>query len=345
MDGGWNDSTPDPQEKALAETPKKSTAISEQGASLMRLATTLAVAAALLLILVKMVAWWLTDSVSLLSSLIDSLLDFGASFVNLLAVRHALQPADYEHRFGHGKAESLAGLGQAAFVVGSAVFLLIEAGHRLVHPKAILYGDVGIAVMVFATVVTLGLVYFQRTVVRKTGSIAIRADSLHYKGDVLINGSVILALVLSWSFGWQMVDPIFGAAIALYLLRTAGKIAFISLDPLMDRELAEEDREQIRELVRTHPEVKDLHDLRTRKSGTTVFIQFHLELDGQMTLRHAHKIADEVEKKIAEAYPGAEILIHEDPEGVMEYRPYYPPPRRGPSRWVQILFGLPEGRN
>ncbi len=345
MDGGWNDSTPDPQEKALATTPQKSMVISDENANLMRLATTLAIGVALLLILVKVAAWWLTDSISLLSSLIDSLLDFGASFVNLLAVRHALQPADYEHRFGHGKAESLAGLGQAAFVAGSAVFLLIEAGHRLVHPKAILYGEVGIAVMVFATVVTIGLVYFQRTVVRKTGSIAIRADALHYKGDVLINGSVILALVLSSSFGWQMVDPIFGAAIALYLLRTAGKIAFISLDPLMDRELAEEDRERIRELVRFHPEVEDLHDLRTRKSGTTVFIQLHLELDGKMTLRHAHKIADEVEKKIAEAYPEAEILIHEDPEGVMEYRPYYPPPRRGPSRWVQILLGLPEGRN
>jgi len=329
----------------LAVTPKKSVAASEQGASLIRLATMLAVGVALLLILVKVVAWWLTDSISLLASLIDSLLDFGASFVNLLAVRHALQPADYEHRFGHGKAESLAGLGQAAFVSGSAIFLLIEAGHRFVHPKAILYGEVGVAVMVFAIIVTISLVYFQRIVVRKTGSIAIRADSLHYKGDILINSSVILALMLSWSFGWDMVDPIFGAVIAIYLLRTAGKIAFISLDPLMDRELSEEDRERIREIVCTHPEVEDLHDLRTRKSGTTTFIQFHLELDGKMTLRHAHKIADEVEKKIAEVYVEAEILIHEDPEGVIEYRPYYPPPRRGPSRWVQILFGLTEDRN
>ncbi|MCE2510283.1 MAG: cation diffusion facilitator family transporter [Alphaproteobacteria bacterium] len=311
----------------------------------MRLATTLAVGVALLLVVVKVGAWWLTNSVSLLSSLIDSLLDFGASLANLFAVRHALQPADYEHRFGHGKAESLAGLGQAAFVAGSAVFLLIEASHRLVHPKAVLHGEVGIAVMAFAIVVTVALVFFQRYVVRKTGSVAIGADSLHYKGDILLNGSVILALVLSSNFHFGLADPIFGAAIALYLLRTAGKIAFLSVDQLMDRELAEEDRERIRNLVRAHPEVGDLHDLRTRKSGTTVFIQFHLELDGSMTLRHAHEVSEAVEKKIAEAYPEAEILIHEDPEGVMEYRPYYPPPRQGPSRWLQVLLGLPENRS
>ncbi|MGB1548382.1 MAG: cation diffusion facilitator family transporter, partial [Alphaproteobacteria bacterium] len=237
--------------------------------------------------------------------------------------------------------ESLAGLGQAAFVAGSAVFLLIEAGHRLVHPKTVLYGEVGIAVMVFAIVVTIALVYFQRYVVRRTGSVAISADSLHYRGDILLNGSVILALVLSSNFGLSLADPILGTLIALYLLRTAGKIAFLSVDQLMDRELAEEDRERIRELVCNHPEVRSLHDLRTRKSGTTVFIQFHLDLDGQMTLRHAHEISEAVEKKVAEVYPGAEILIHEDPEGIMEYRPYYPPPRKGPNRFLQVLLGLP----
>lgn len=325
----------------MVVAPKKTIVLPETGASLMRLATALAVGAAGLLVLVKVGAWWLTDSVSLLSSLIDSLLDFGASFANLLAVRHALQPADYEHRFGHGKVESLAGLGQAAFVAGSAVFLLIEAGHRLVHPKTVLYGEVGIAVMVFAIVVTIALVYFQRYVVRRTGSVAISADSLHYRGDILLNGSVILALVLSSNFGLSLADPILGTLIALYLLRTAGKIAFLSVDQLMDRELAEEDRERIRELVCNHPEVRSLHDLRTRKSGTTVFIQFHLDLDGQMTLRHAHEISEAVEKKVAEVYPGAEILIHEDPEGIMEYRPYYPPPRKGPNRFLQVLLGLP----
>lgn len=327
----------------MTAIPEKPARIPEESARLMRHATFAAVAVAVLLVLIKTVAWWLTDSVSLLSSLIDSMLDTGASFVNLLAVHHALQPADYEHRFGHGKAEHLAGLGQAAFVAGSAVFLLIEAAHRVAHPRVIEYGEVGIVVMLFAIVATFALVHFQRHVVRKTGSVAIAADSLHYTGDLLINASVILALLLGSRAGWGFVDPLFGAMISLYLLRTAGKIAFLSLDPLMDRELPEADRERIRVTVRTHPEVKSLHDLRTRKSGTTTFIQFHLELDSKMTLQHAHKIADEVEKALVADFPGAEIIIHEDPEGVVEYRPYYPPPRRAPGKWLQILLGLPKG--
>ncbi|MBN4016406.1 cation diffusion facilitator family transporter [Rhodospirillaceae bacterium AH-315-P19] len=309
----------------------------------MRRATVAAVAVAVLLVVVKMAAWWLTDSVSLLSSLVDSMLDVGASLVNLLAVRHALQPADYEHRFGHGKAEHLAGLGQAAFVVGAAVFLLIEASHRLVHPRAVEHSEIGIAVMLFAIVVTFALVHFQRRVVRKTGSVAIAADSLHYTGDVLINASVILSLILGSYFGWGFVDPLFGALIALYLLRTAGKIAVLSLDPLMDHELPEEDRARIRKIVRTHLEVKNLHDLRTRKSGITTFIQLHLELDGEMTLRHAHDVADEVEKNLAEAFPGAEIIIHEDPDGVDENQSSYPSRRRAPGKFLQVLLGLPKG--
>ncbi len=329
----------------MAETLEQPTTSLEENARLMRRATVAAVAVAGLLVFVKMIAWWLTDSVSLLSSLVDSLLDVGASFVNLLAVSHALQPADYEHRFGHGKAEHLAGLGQAAFVVGAAVFLLIEASHRLVHPRAIEYGEVGIGVMLFAIIVTFTLVHFQRRVVRKTGSVAIDADSLHYTGDVLINASVILSLVLGTYFGWGFVDPLFGALIALYLLRTAGKIAVLSLDPLMDHELPEEERERLRKIVRTHPEVRNLHDLRTRKSGITTFIQLHLELDGQITLRHAHDVADEVEKKLALAFPGAEIISHEDPDGVDEARPYYPPRRRAAGKFLQVLLGLPKERS
>lgn len=328
----------------MVEIPSKAVTVPAASARLMRLATNAAVAVATLLVVIKAGAWWLTDSVSLLSSLIDSLLDVGASLINLLAVRHSLQPADYEHRFGHGKAEHLAGLGQAAFVAGSAGFLLIEAAGRFARPHAIEYGGTGIAVMVFSIVATVGLVHFQRYVVRKTGSIAIGADSLHYTGDVLINGSVILALVLATSFDLAFMDPLFGIVIALYLLRTAGRIAFASVDPLMDRELLEEDRSRIRTIACAHPEVRDLHDLRTRQSGTMAFIQFHLELNGDMTLREAHRISDEVEMEVAKAFPAAEIIIHEDPQGAMEYRPYYPPPRRVPGKWLRVLLGLPDGR-
>ncbi len=289
-------------------------------ARLMRAATYASVATAAVLVAVKLGAWVVTESVSMLATLVDSLLDVLASLVNMFAVRHALQPADAEHRFGHGKAEALAGLAQAAFISGSAVFLLFEAGNRLLHPKPVLNTAVGIAVMVFAIVATLALVAFQRYVVRKTGSLAISADSLHYVSDVLANGSVILALVLSTTLGWFAADPLFGAGIVVYILYSAWTIARRALQVLMDRELPDGDRERIRRIALTHPEVRDMHDLRTRSSGPQRFIQLHLEMDGALTLTHAHEIADQVEAEILAVFPDAEVIIHQDPEGIAEKR-------------------------
>ena len=286
---------------------------------LMRLATYASLGVALFLIAVKFAAWLFTDSVSLLSTLIDSLLDAAASLVNLLAVRHALTPPDREHRFGHGKAEPLAALGQSAFIAGSAIFLVIEAGHRVFHPKAIEHADIGIAVMILAIVLTFALTRFQAHVVKRTGSLAIQADSLHYLGDVLINGAVILAIVLSTELGWSLADPLFGIAIAAYILLTAWRIARGAYDMLMDRELPDEDRERIRDTVMAHPEVLSMHDLRTRASGPLTFIQLHIEMDGGLTLHRAHGAADEVENMLRQVFPGAEIIIHQDPyEGVAE---------------------------
>ncbi|MDJ0610425.1 MAG: cation diffusion facilitator family transporter [Kiloniellales bacterium] len=285
---------------------------------LMRLATYAAVATALVLIVVKLVAYLLTDSVSLLSSLMDSVLDAMASLVNLVAVRHALVPPDREHRFGHGKAEPLAGLAQAAFISGSALFLAVEAGHRLFAPRIVTHVDIGIGVSVFAIVATFILTRFQLYVVKRTGSIAIEADSLHYLGDLLINGAVIVALILASRFGWIYADALFGLAIALYLIFNAVRIARAALDMLMDRELPEEDRRRIKEIVMSHGEVLDMHDLRTRTSGRQCFIQLHLELDGDMPLFDAHHIADTVEAALMEAFPQAEVLIHQDPHGLEE---------------------------
>ncbi len=202
---------------------------------LMRLATKASVAVALILIVIKMAAWLLTGSISILSSLIDSVMDVLASAINLFAVHHALQPPDAEHRFGHGKAEPLAGLGQAAFIAGSAVLLTFEAVRRLFEPQAVTEVEVGIAVMVFSMALSVLLVAFQRYVVRRTGSTVISADALHYESDVLINGSVIISLGLSHWLGWQAADPIFAIIIAGYLLRGAWSIAQRSLDVLMDR--------------------------------------------------------------------------------------------------------------
>jgi ferrous-iron efflux pump FieF len=293
-------------------------------ARLMQRATYASIAVAMILILAKTVAWGITESVSVLSSLLDSLLDAVASAVNLFAVRHALTPADREHRFGHGKAEPLAGLAQAAFITGSAILLLMQAVRRLHDPQPIAGSEIGIGVMVFSIVMTFALVAYQRYVVRATGSVAISADRLHYAGDVLLNGSVIVSLILSGWFGFRYADPVFGFAIGLYILVSALRIGRQSLDLLMDRELPDDQRAKIREIALAHPEVKSVHDLRTRSSGLDIFIQLHIEMDPQMTLRRAHEVSDAVEREIMAVFPNSEVIIHQDPEGIEEPRQSFP---------------------
>lgn len=293
----------------------------EQNARLMRLATYASVGTASTLIAVKLVAWAMTGSVALLSTLIDSSLDAAASLINLWAVRHALTPADHEHRFGHGKAEPLAGLGQAAFIVGSGALLLAQAVNRLQHPVPVTNADIGTGVMVFSMALTICLVWFQKYVLRRTRSVAISADSLHYTGDVLMNGAVIVSLMLGQFLGWTSADPLFAIAIGAYLLWNAWTIALGSLDMLMDRELPEEDRARIRELTLAVPNVRGMHDLRTRLSGQQGFIQLHLALDDHLPLIKAHAIADQVEAAILAAFPHCDVLIHQDPASLHEDAP------------------------
>ena len=308
-----------PDDKSTATSmPVASAASPERSARLMRWASYASVAAASVMIAAKLVGWIATDSVSVLSTLIDSFLDVGASLVNLIAIHHALQPADREHRFGHGKAEPLAGLAQAAFIGGSAVFLVIEAGHRLFEPRELARTDIGIAVIVASIAITLVLVAFQMYVVRRTGSVAIRADSLHYRSDLLLNFGVLASLVVVRELGWTLVDPLLAVVIAGYILRGAWGIGRTALDHLMDHELPDEDRQRIRGIALAHPGVHDLHDLRTRASGTQLFIQLDLEMDGEISLNSAHAIATEVMERVANAYPNAEVFIHQDPRGVHE---------------------------
>ncbi len=285
-------------------------------ARLLRLATYASISVASILIVAKLVAWGLSDSVSLLATLIDSVLDALASLINLIAVRHALTPADKEHRFGHGKAEALAGLSQSMFIAGSAGFLLLEASRRLISPIAVEAVGISMLVMVFSIVATLLLLGFQRHVIRKTNSTAIRADALHYRTDLLVNGSVILALWLSVQ-GWAGFDALFACAIAIYILYSAWEIITVSYDHLMDRELPDEQREEIERLVMQHKSARGLHDLRSRHSGTITFVQLHLELDDDLSLLEAHKISDEVEASLLEAFPGSEIIIHIDPQSAV----------------------------
>ncbi len=290
-------------------------------ARLLHRATYASVGVALLLVSAKLAAWIVTGSVALLASLIDSLLDALASVVNLLAVRHALTPADREHRFGHGKAEALAGLGQAALIAGSALFLIAESISRLLTPQPLAETLPGIAVMILSVAATGALVLYQRHVVAKTGSLAITADRLHYLGDLLTNLTVIIALALAGRQGFGWIDPACALLVAGVILKSAYDIVRGALDHLMDRELADADRERIKQTIRRHPQARAMHDLRTRQAGNQTFIQFHLELDPEMPLREAHRISDEIEAELLALFPGAEVIIHQDPAGLAEALP------------------------
>jgi len=285
-----------------------------QEARSIRLATYASVTIAATLIIIKFFGWWVTHSVSLQASLIDSLLDAFASLINMIAVYHALKPADEEHRFGHGKAESLAALGQALFIGGSSLWLLHEAYERLLTQEPIEFAGIGLAVMVIAIVLTLPLVSYQRSVVKKTRSNAIEADMIHYKSDLLINATVILSLFCGEFFHVEVLDPIFGLLIGIYIFWTAWHILIQAFNVLMDRELDDEEREKILAIIQSHPEVIEIRDLRTRSSGLHQFFQLHLIMNPELSLRKADQIADEVEAEVTKAYPKCQVMIRLVPE-------------------------------
>ncbi|TWH77463.1 cation diffusion facilitator family transporter [Azomonas agilis] len=281
-------------------------------AQLMRRATYAALTVALSLALGKAIAWWLSESVSLLAGLTDSLLDGVASLLNLLAVHYALQPPDNEHRYGHGKAEALAGLGQATFIGLSAVLVGSQAIERWINPQPLAAPTLGILVMLLSLVLTTALIRYQDYVVRTTGSTAIRADSLHYRSDLLLNGSILLALVLT-ELGLERMDAVFGILISFYILWSAIKIAREATAVLMDRELSPEITTSIKALICATPHVIGCHELRTRGSGTRWFIQLHVDLPESMSLKEAHQACVQISQNIQQHYPQAEVLVHADP--------------------------------
>lgn len=280
---------------------------------LMRLATVASTSVALTLLGAKAVAWVVTDSVSMLSSLVDTSLDLVGSLITLFAVRQALVPADADHRFGHGKAEALSGLVQAGFIAASGCALLFAVVERFNAPKQVREEGVGLVISALALVLTIGLVAFQRHVVRRTGSIAIGADMAHYGTDVVATLVTGVGLFLSGQFDLPLIDSSIAGFVALYLLHGAWKIGRDSLDILMDRELPDEDRRQIEEIARRNPGVKDVHELRTRSGGATRFIQLHIDVDRNLSLIAGHDIGRQVQGEIAKAFPGAEIILHVDP--------------------------------
>lgn len=286
---------------------------------LLKLTSAASVCTALILILAKVVAWGMSGSVGLLASLVDSLMDAVASIINLIAIRYALQPADEEHRFGHGKAESLAGLGQATFIAGSAVFLLLHAVDRFLNPRELNAPEVAIAVMGFSIVMTSLLLILQRYTVAKTQSVAIKADSLHYAADLLTNIGIVVAVFLS-VVGWNWFDPLAGLVISIFIFYSAFQVGYEAVQHLLDRQLPKEEVEEIARIATDDPQVLGVHELRTRQSGPTKIIQMHLEIDGSKTLNESHEIADRAEHKIRQRFPGSDVIIHQDPYGLHERR-------------------------
>jgi ferrous-iron efflux pump FieF len=296
------------------------TSIPVYDSRIIRLATYASVTVACVLILLKTFGWWMTHSISLQASLIDSLLDAMASIINMIAVYHALKPADKEHRFGHGKAESLAALGQAIFIGASSLWLLYEAQQRFVMHEPIEATNVGLLVMLVAFFITLILVTYQQYVIKKTNSGAIAADMLHYKSDLLINAAVFVSLLCADFFHIDLIDPIFGLLIGLYILWTAWQITGQAFNVLMDRELDDEERRRILSIIHSHPEVLDVKDLRTRTSGLHQFFQLRLIMKSGLSLQKADQVADEVEAEVIKAYPSSQVMIRIVPEALKKVK-------------------------
>ena len=281
-------------------------------ARLMTAAARTSVAVAIVLIIAKLWAWRATGSVTMMASLLDSLLDAFTSIITLLAVRYALQPPDEEHRFGHGKAEAIAGLTQAAFIMGSAVAVLWSSVDRFINPQTLQHTNLGVGVMLLSMILTTFLVLFQRHVIRVSGSTAIEADSLHYVGDLLANAGVIAALLLE-ARGVPYADAVAALLTGVLIIRSAWQIIKKSLDMLLDHELPEDVTREFAAVVSSDKRILGFHDVKTRQSGTSFFFQLHIEVDGGLTMREAHDIAEELEKRVIERWPGSECLAHLDP--------------------------------
>lgn len=280
-------------------------------------AAKLAIAVAATLIIIKAVAWWQTGSIAILAAMTDSLVDLFASITNILVLRFALQPADDDHAFGHGKAESLAALAQSAFISGSAAFLLLQGMQRLSEPQAIQGGELGVVISAISIVLTAVLVLYQRKVVKETGSPAIQADSLHYQTDLYMNGAILVAMLLSLQ-GFLYADALFAIGISLYIFYNAAKMLWEAMQSLLDQALPQEEIDKIWLIALEQPNIISIHDLKTRRAGKVRFIQLHLEMDDHLPLVDAHAITDCLEQKILEAFPESEVIIHQEPTSIVQ---------------------------
>ncbi|GLP97597.1 cation efflux pump FieF [Paraferrimonas sedimenticola] len=277
-----------------------------------KLASRAAMATAAILIVAKLIAWMVSGSASMLGSLTDSFADGMVSLINFLAIRYAIIPPDEDHKFGHGKAEPLAALAQSVFISGACVFLAVYGAQRLADPSEIRYSEWGIAVSILAIVLTFALVKLQAKAVEATNSTVIEADAMHYRSDLLLNGSVLLALVLA-QYGLWWADGLFAIGIALYIGGQSIGLGYRSVQGLLDRELDSETRQRMQRLIEQDPRIINSHDLRTREAGKYCFAQVHITLDAKLSLAEAHAIGDAAMFRVQKAFPDTELLVHLDP--------------------------------
>lgn len=287
---------------------------------LKKIAVTASVSVSAGLALIKLAASLYTGSLAVLSSMVDSLSDIFSSLISFIAVKFSSQPASVEHWYGFGKAEALSALVQSAFIAGSGVFVVYEGVSRFISPRPVGDTGVGILVMAASTVITLGLIAFQKYVVKKTASLAVAADSAHYLVDIATNLSIMISLIVVRLFEIYWFDTLAALFVSFYLLINAYKIAREAIALLMDKELPEEVRQDIFNLVNNCGFCRGIHDLRTRDLGGVYMFEFHLELDGGLSLYQAHELTDIVENEVKALYPGSQVIIHQDPAGLDEER-------------------------
>lgn len=286
----------------------------ESSARLMRLASYASVAVATVLLLAKLVAWWKTDSLAMLSSFTDSVFDVLMSVVNMLAVRYALKPADDDHRFGHTSIEDIAGLAQCAFIFAAMSMIIMQSVERLSNPHiALAHPDLGIGVSLLGMLLTTVLVMFQTYVTRRSRSLVIAADRMHYVGDILFNLGVLGAFVLSSNFGLLWADAAIAILIALVVLYSTWPLGVRAFNNLMDREMPDDEKKTILAIIDSMPEIRGYHNLKTRYSGAKAFIQMHVDMDASLNFREAHAIVDRLETAIVSAFAGADVIVHPDP--------------------------------
>ena len=285
-------------------------------ANLIKFVSVLSVIVASIVLGLKIFAFVFTESVSILASLIDSALDVSVSVMNFLAIKYSLEPPDDRHRFGHEKIQDLAIFAQSIFFFGSGIFTIIAAIQHLVLGVEIKDQALGTAIMLVSIVITIALIIVQSYVIRITDSNIIKADKLHYMTDFLTNSAVVIGVYLSTDY--PIIDIIFGTLIALYIIYGAYRLFSDASKRLIDEECDDKERQQIIDIIKKSKDVKGLHDLKTRKAGNKPFIQFHLELDGRISLLDSHEIAEQISEDIEKEFQGAEIIIHQDPEGIDE---------------------------